>query len=267
MGAPRVLREGEQIARGYRVLALLRRGGALDVYDAWSEERDCRCVVKALRPDRLSDRSARAALLREGRLLLELSHPHFVRAYDLVRGHRPALVLETLTGMTLAKLIADHPRGIPARDLLFLALQLCSALGYLHRHRFLHLDLKPSNVVSQAGTAKLLDLSVARRPGRAHRGVGTPGYMSPEQISGAILSEATDVWGLGAVLFEAATGQRRFDARSRSGVPQLSREGAASLQRRKLPRVLGEVIDACLQREPSARPALRAMADALRPLV
>lgn len=266
MGAPRPLREGEQIARGYRVLALLRRGGAVDVYDAWSEERECRCVVKALRPDRLSDRSARAALVREGRLLLSLSHPHLVRAYELVRGHRPALVLETLTGVTLARLIADHPRGIPGRDLLFLALQLCSALAYLHRHRILHLDLKPSNVVSQAGTAKLLDLSVARQPGRPHRGIGTPGYMAPEQITGAPLTESTDVWGLGAVLYEAATGRRPSDGPSRSRRERLA--GVTPLlRRRKLPGVLSEVIDACLQKEPSARPALRAMADALRALV
>ena len=267
MGAPRPLRAGEQIARGYRVLELLRRGGALDVYDAWSEERECRCVVKALRPDRLSDRSARAALLREGRLLLGLSHPHLVRAYELVRGRRPALVLETLTGVTLARLIAENPRGIPARDLLVLSLQLCSSLAYLHRHGFLHLDLKPSNVVSQAGTAKLLDLSVARPPGRAHRGVGTPGYMAPEQISGGPLSEGTDVWGLGMVLYEAATGATAFHGRARSRRPQLSREATPVLRVRKLPKVLGEVIDACLRKEPSARPTLRGMADALRALV
>ena len=98
MRAPRPFRRGELIARGYRVIELLRRGGAVDVYDAWSEERDCRCVIKALRPDKLSDHSARTALVREGQLLLRLSHPHLVRAYDLVRGRRPVLVLETLTG-------------------------------------------------------------------------------------------------------------------------------------------------------------------------
>jgi serine/threonine protein kinase len=268
MTAPRPLGEGEEIARGYRVVKLLRRGSALDVYDVWSDERECRCVVKTLRADRLADASARAALVREGRLLLSLSHPHLVRAYELLRGRRPALVLETLSGTTLARLIADNPCGIPARDLLFLALQLCSALSYLHRHGFLHLDLKPSNVVSQAGTAKLLDLSVARRPGLPHRGLGTPGYMAPEQITGAALTEATDTWGLGAVLYEAATGKAPFAERRHSRPPQLAQHAAPLLRRRRnLPKALGEVIDACLEKEPFHRPALRDMAGGLRRLV
>jgi eukaryotic-like serine/threonine-protein kinase len=267
MGSSRPLRQGEEIARGYRVLNLLRRGGALDVYDAWSEERDCRCVVKALRADRVDDRKARLSLLREGRLLLSFSHPHFVRAYELLSGRRPALVLETLTGVTLARLIDDNPHGIPERDLLFLALHLCSALRYLHWHGFLHLDVKPSNVISQAGIAKLLDLSVARRPGQPHRGLGTRAYMSPEQITGAPLTHATDVWGLGVLLYEAATGKELFDGRSQSRPAQLARSITSVCRRRKLPFPLGEVIDACLQRAPAARPTVREVADALRALV
>jgi eukaryotic-like serine/threonine-protein kinase len=267
MGVPRPLREGEEVAPGYRALRLLRRGEALDVYDAWSEERDCRCVAKALRPDKLSERSARAALLREGELLLSLSHPHLVRAYELLRGRRPVLILETLTGATLARLIEDSPRGIPERSLVFLGVQLCSALRYLHRHGFLHLDLKPSNIVSQAGVAKLLDLSVARPPGRPHRGVGTPQYMSPEQITGAPLTAAADAWGLGAVLYEAATGTAPFARRGAPRPPRLAQKLVALRRRRKVPRVLGEVIDGCLEKEPSARPALAEVAAALRTLV
>jgi eukaryotic-like serine/threonine-protein kinase len=267
MGTPRPMREGEEVAPGYRVLKLLRRGGALDVYDVWSEERDCRCVAKALRPDKLSDRAGRASLRREGELLLSLSHPHLVRAYELLGGRRPALILETLTGTTLARLIRDHPRGIPQRDLIFLGLQLCSALGYLHRHGFLHLDVKPSNVVSQAGAAKLLDLSVARRPGRAHRGVGTPDYMAPEQLTGAPLYAAADVWGLGVTMYEAATGTAPFSPARGARGPQLARRAAPLREQRKLARVLGEVIDACLEKEPAARPLLPQMAAALRTLV
>jgi eukaryotic-like serine/threonine-protein kinase len=242
------------------VIRLLRRGGALDVYDAWSDERDCRCVVKALRPDRRSDQGERKALLREGDLLLQLSHPHLVRAYDVVRGRRPALVLETLTGNTLGRLIEQNPRGFPQRDLVQLGIQLGSALRYLHRHGYLHLDVKPSNVVAQAGVAKLLDLSVARPPGRGHRGLGTPQYMSPEQVSGAPLTEAADAWGLGVVLYECATGSRPFRRTRREPVPPLRHQ-------RKLPAALCEVIDACVQYEPSARAAVGEVVAALRGLV
>src|SRR3954462_11123365 len=92
--APR--REGARLARGYEVIAHLRRGRDLDVYDVWSEERDCRCVKKAARPDRRSSKSTRRRLRREGRLLLSLAHPHIVRAYELIERPDPVLVLETI---------------------------------------------------------------------------------------------------------------------------------------------------------------------------
>ena len=238
-----VIPRGRPLSPGYRALRLLRRGHAVDVYDAWSEERGCRCIAKALRADRLADREARLSLLLEARLLLDLSHPHLVRAYELVRRPRPILVLETLTGATLSRLISDHPRGFPARDVLFLGIHIASALGYLHATGYLHLDVKPSNVVAQGGSAKLIDLSLAERIGRRVPGVGTRGYMSPEQIAGRRLTTATDVWGLGRLLHEAAHGTTR------------------------LPRAAAQVIDACLQADPRARPALDELSETFRAAV
>lgn len=249
---------GRPFAPGYRLLRLLRRGGAVDVYDAWSEERECRCVVKTLRPARRRDRAARSALLREGTLLLGLSHPHLVRAYEILR-RPPALILETLTGKTLGRIVDESPKGIGEASVVMLGLQLCSALSYLHRHGVLHLDLKPSNVVADNGTAKLLDLSVARPPGRPHQGLGTPGYMSPEQKEGTPLTPAADVWGLGVVLFEAASGKRALSEGVRSPPP--------IRQRSRIDRELADTIDACLELDPSRRPALADVAAALRSLV
>src|SRR3954469_17382849 len=77
---------GRPLCRGYRALRRLRRGHAVDVYDAWSEERGCRCIAKVVRLDRAGDRETRASLFLEARLMLGLSHPHLVRAYELVRG-------------------------------------------------------------------------------------------------------------------------------------------------------------------------------------
>src|SRR5688572_227850 len=91
-----------QLGDGLEVIAHLARSNVIDVYDAWSELRGCRVAVKALRPDRLHDVRARAALLGEGRLLARLEHPHLVRAYDVQDGARPIVVLETLRGATLA---------------------------------------------------------------------------------------------------------------------------------------------------------------------
>ena len=83
-------------------------------------------------------------------------------------------------------------------------MHLCSAVQFLHRHRIVHLDLKPSNVISDLGQAKLIDLSIARAPQLVKPGIGTRRYMAPEQVHGGEIGTYTDMWGLGAVLFEAA---------------------------------------------------------------
>jgi serine/threonine protein kinase len=257
-----VIPRGKPLCPGYRALRLLRRGHAVEVFDAWSEERDCRCIAKAVRRDLVADRETRASLFLEARLLLRLAHPHLVRAYELIRGSRPVLVLETLTGAMLSKLISDHPRGLAARDVLFLGIHLSSALEYLHGAGYLHLDLKPSNVVAQAGSAKLIDLSLAARIGRRALGVGTPGYMAPEQIAGHAVTPGTDVWGLGCVLHEVARGTPAFPVRR--GSTQPNRRPEPLQGRSRLPRGAARVIDACLHPDPGARPAVRELSAAFR---
>jgi serine/threonine protein kinase len=258
------LRPGRELAPGYEVIEHLARSNVLDVYDAWSYERDARVAVKTLRPDRQRDRRAVAALLREGRILKRLTHPHVVRAYEVLREPRPAVVLETLTGETLAHMVNRRRRRLSAAELGLLGVHVCSALGYLHGQRLLHLDLKPSNIVADQGRAKLIDMSVARAPGRAPAHVGTWCYMAPEQARGGRLTEAADVWGAGGVLFEAATGDCTFDDGSdEHEYPQLVRAAAPVRSlRRGLLAGLAEAIDACLEPDPAARPTLTQLAAA-----
>lgn len=286
---------GTELAPGYRVIAHLNRGNRLDVYDAWSSERASRCVLKTLRPDRAAEDPAVLALRQEGRLLLRFTHPHLVRAYELTRAAddgRPVLVLETLGGETLSHLVHrldEAGRRLPPAEVAELGLQLVSVLTYLHHHGWLHLDLKPSNIVADAGRARLIDLSIARRPGRARAGTGTFEYLSPEQARGARLTAAADVWGLGAVLFAALAGEPPYgylddeEASVRTGddgagedgatsgteplelvYPQLAGDPPGIRQRRpRLPAALARIVDACLQREPEARPALPQVSAAL----
>ena len=208
VGAP-YLPAGALLAAGCTVNSHLHRGQDLDVYEVWSEERDCICVAKVLRPDRVCRPTARVRLRREGRLLTRLSHPHIVRAYAMIERPAPMVILEVLGGATLESIIQRQGR-LPLAAIGHLGQHLCSAVGYLHRNRVLHLDLKPSNIVCECGRAKIIDLSIARRPGRGKPGVGSPPYMAPEQIRGAFLDEPTDVWGIGMVLHEAASGRRPF---------------------------------------------------------
>jgi serine/threonine protein kinase len=230
----------------------------LDVYEVWSEERTCPCIAKVLRSDRLGESKARRRLYREGRMLQRLTHPHIVRAYDTLERPQPAVVLETLTGATLSYLIEDEyeRRGLPLRELGALGLHVCSAIAYLHRHRLLHLDLKPSNIVSELGRAKVIDLSIARGPGRGRKGAGTRVYMAPEQARGGMLTEATDVWGVGAVLYEAAGGKRPFLTQPRVKYPQVRERARPIAGTRRLPRELTAAIDACLEPQPRNRPSL-----------
>ena len=265
---PPPLEAGEIIAPGYEVIVHLHRSNNFDVYDAWSEERASRCIAKTPIPDCLDDRELMRGLIREGRLLKKLTHPHIVRAYETIREPRPALILETLSGATLSYLIDTSPQRLPLKDIAHLGLHLCSAVRYLHRHGILHLDLKPSNIVSECQRAKILDLSIARPPGRGRKHAGTRNYMAPEQARGDYLSPATDVWGIGAVLFEAATGELPFDAPDdEDRYEQLERRAEPVRSYRRVPAAFNGLVGSCLEPEPARRPTLGELTEALRELV
>jgi serine/threonine protein kinase len=275
---------GSLNAPGYETIALLRRGHDLDVYDAWSEERACRCVVKVVRPDRLDREGPRRRLLAEGRLLCSLTHPHIVRAYEVIEEPVPTVVMETLAGETLGHMIEIREAELTTAELAQLGLHLSSAIRYLHRHDVLHLDLKPSNVIAECGRAKLIDLSVARPPGPAHPGIGTHYYLSPEQARGGDLGPAADVWGIGAVLFEAATGEPAFDdpeasdedyeewdesvseSLDESDYPQLAETARRVDELRPLPSELADLVAACLEPDPGRRPGVDELMRALEPM-
>lgn len=251
------LEPGEPLAAGYEVVAHVSRNQVLDVYDAWSAERECRCVVKTLRPDSRGVERRERRLRFEGELLLRLRHPHLASAYELIEEPETMIVLETLTGVTLDALLGELPRRLPLADVLGLGVQLCSAVGYLHRNDVLHLDVKPGNVVCpETGQIKLIDLSLARPPGPVKGGLGTRGYRPPEQEAGGDVGPAADVWAIGALLFEAATG---------CAYAQADRDLRTL---RRVPAAFADAVAACLDDEPERRPsaaALSALLDDLLP--
>jgi serine/threonine protein kinase len=253
---------GARLAPGLVVVEHLSRNERLDVYVVRDEERDGGAVAKLLRPDALADSRAGDHLRLEGELLERFAHPHLVRAYETRETARgPLVVLELLGGDTLAARLERAGR-LPVPDVAGLGRQLCSALGFLHRHGWLHLDVKPGNVIVQDGRAKLIDLSVARRPGLGVRGYGTPLYGAPEQAAGGALTTAADVWGVGATLFAALTGDSPF-AGGDGEWPQRRMDAPALRTRRRVPAALGRAVDACLARDPAARPDLAGLAAVL----
>jgi serine/threonine protein kinase len=267
---PPPLAPGAEIVPGYRVVGFLRRGRDLDVYDLWSESRTCRCVGKTVRPDRLTRRGARARLLREGKLLLTLTHPHIVRAYEVHDSPTPLVILETLPGETLSHLIDRQTKRLGSHEIAHLGLHLCSAIGYLHRNEILHLDLKPSNIIATHGMAKVLDLSVARPPGRHRRGIGTTAYMAPEQSLGGELGPYSDVWGIGVTLYEVATGEPACEAGDETSTTRaraIPCRPRAIPRSRRLPGALTSAIDDCLRVNAKDRPAVAELAAALAAII
>jgi eukaryotic-like serine/threonine-protein kinase len=260
--------------RRYELLDHIHRSRGFDVYDAWSGERHCRCVIKAPRPDRVDDQLLLRRLEREGRLLCGLTHPHILRGYEVLPAPAPAVVTETLRGETLSHMLAA-PTRLSAAEAAVLGLQLCSAIAYLHEQGYLHLDLKPSNIVIDAGRAIVVDLSIAQSPGQGSPGLGTWCYLAPEQALGTRLGPAADVWGIGAVLFEALTGrgpfegaedeEETYDTGEEPDVyPQLTARAPLVGSVRGVAASLARVVDSCLEPDAPRRPSVAEVAAALQ---
>jgi eukaryotic-like serine/threonine-protein kinase len=258
------LQPGAPLSPQLTVTEHIRRGRHLDVYEAYDHTRFCHVLVKTARPELAESPSVRTQLRSEWSLLSRLAHPHIVKAYGFVSqdGGPPLLVLEVLTGATL-RVILDELGRLRLPHLAALGEHLTSALRYVHAQGYLHLDVKPSNVISDAGVAKLLDFSLARPPGTYHRHIGTFLYSSPEQLAGEELSTATDVWGVGLVLFEALTGQNPFNVRTDVLPAELSAPRVRTL--RRVPASVAHALDACLDQKTANRPTLADLSEVLSP--
>ena len=266
--------EGDEIVPGRHATRLLGGGRRYEAYLAWDDELHTLVVVKIVRPALLGSKSVRLGIEGEARALEALSHPTIVRMFDAVLdGERPHIVLEHLDGPRLSTLL--HRYRIILEQLLPLTLELCSALHYMHSRRFLHLDVKPRNVV-MSSRPRLIDLSVALPVETARsttRPVGTDAYMSPEQCDPDLFAEIgppSDVWGLGVTLYEALTRERPFPGGSRgsSGAarfPQLVTDPFPLAH--DFPKQLADAILSCLERRPADRPTALELAESVEPWV
>ena len=214
---------GDTIGR-YRVRDRIGSGGMGTVYRAEDPNLGRDVAIKLL--DRRATDSAEARFSREARSLAAINHPNISTIYELSSDDgRPFIAMELVPGRTLADLPADMPS---ADQSVAIARQIASALEAAHSRDVIHRDLKPRNViVTPEGTAKVLDFGLAKRLADRELGgeparvaapdltgaggvLGSPGYMSPEQIRGDDLDERTDLFSFGCVLFELLTGRAAF---------------------------------------------------------
>ncbi len=202
-----------------------------EVYRARDTRLDRDVAIKVLPNIFNSDPERLLRFHREAKLLAALNHPNIAQLHgleDSVEG--PALVMELVEGMTLGERLTHAPTGLPTDDVVAFARQLAEALDAAHARGIVHRDLKPANVaIAPPGIVKVLDFGLARMAAdddvlqtaqttalgtREGTVLGTAPYMSPEQAKGERLDARTDLFSLGAVLYEMATGKRAFDGSS-----------------------------------------------------
>jgi serine/threonine protein kinase len=263
--------EGERIHGDLHALRRLGRARRYEAYLAWHDAMLTTVVVKILRPDRVDDPTAREGLLSEARALAALDHPVLLRSFGGVfEGPRPHLVLEFLEGPRLSTLIRRFG-PLAVEQVVPLATELSAALHYMSVSGWVHLDVKPKNIIMGA-PPRLIDLSVAHTVGDAAAldvQVGTDAYMAPEQCEPGMRETpgpASDVWGLGVTLFEALAGHLPFgQINEEDRFPQLHRPRAALSD--NVPPLFEEIVGSCLAPHPADRPTAREVHGALGPLV
>jgi tetratricopeptide (TPR) repeat protein len=209
----------------YRLVRLLGAGGMGEVYLARDLTLERDVALKVLPAARAEDHDSRRRFLREAQAAARLDHPCICPVFEIgeMPDGRAFIAMSYVEGETLAVRLSRGP--LPVRDALALARDLADALSAAHAHDIVHRDLKPQNVMlTVSGRPKLLDFGVAKLlpAGRAAseastatteaKGavIGTPAYMSPEQVAGHDVDARSDLFALGALLFECLTGQRAF---------------------------------------------------------
>jgi DNA-binding response OmpR family regulator len=213
------LRSGERFAGRYEVVSVLGRGGMGTVYRARDLELDDDVAIKTLRPELLSDEGSRERFKDEIRLARRISHRNVVRTHDFGEsGGVWYLTMEYVEGITVRDLLDSRGR-LEVQAALALGVQLAESLVVAHEVGVIHRDIKPQNLLlDPEGVLKVMDFGIARLAERssgiteAGLIVGTPAYMSPEQITGEPVDQRSDLYAAGAVLYECLTGRAPIDA-------------------------------------------------------
>jgi len=270
------LAEGDRITPELTAIRLLGGGSSYEAYLAFDDVTYAPVVVKVVRPGQVTDASSLRGLHREIDALAAVNHPVVVRGlrHD-VAGERPHIVLEQLDGPRLSTLVRRYG-PLQEHQYLPLGIEIASALHYLRRLGWTHLDIKPSNIIMGA-PARLIDLSVARTVEAASEltsPIGTDDYMAPEQClppETGTPGPASDVWGLAATMFEAVAGYQPFDEGDQSSddvrvrYPQLLDPPYEMPER--TPHEVEKILFAALEKDPADRPLPHEFAEALEPVL
>ena len=261
----------------YEVLEKIDSGGIGTVYKARDTHLERRVALKVLPPSLQERPEMLRHFSREAAALAQLKHPSVATVYDAnIESGFPYLVLEFIEGQNLKHLLRKHG-PLPIPDVVRIGIELAEAIDYIHQHRVIHRDVRTSNIiVDPAGRAVLADFGLALVKSLSHitgEALGTPEYMSPEQVDGKPLDGRTDQYSLGVVLYECLTGVVPFELEG-EGLVKLSAliqeimkasPPPPRTRRADVPAWLTAIIERCLAKKPEGRYGSgAALAEALR---
>jgi len=268
----------------YEIQSAIGAGGMGEVYKARDTRLDRTVAIKVLPAELSADPDRRVRFEREARAIAALNHPHICTLHDIgTHEGTTYLVMEHLPGQTLADRVLKGP--LPLAQALDIAVQIAEALDAAHKHGIVHRDLKPGNVMLTTGgagrsgvtVAKLLDFGLAKLAAHGERPalaggasvptqaapltaegtvLGTLQYMAPEQLEGKEADARTDLWALGAVLYEMVTGRRAFEGESQVsliGNIMNAEPPALSTLQPLTPPSLDRLVKKCLAKHPDDR--------------
>ncbi|MBP9087257.1 MAG: serine/threonine protein kinase [Kofleriaceae bacterium] len=245
-----------------RIVEEVASGGMAVVYRAIQDPLGRTVAIKALKTSVATQESIATRFEREARSLAALQHENIIHVYDFHQ-ERGALfiVMEFVQGTDLYDLL-DRCGRLPYDVAAIAAMQVARALDYVHYRGIVHRDIKPANIMlSRSGGVKVMDFGIARDKNfedltEAGTGIGTPAYMSPEQVLGDKLDSRSDIFSLGVVLYQMLTGKKPFvEDEQKSAMHKIRLEPHMPVRKLnpEIPRELERIVDKCLEKRPADR--------------
>ncbi len=256
----------EQLGR-YQLREIIGEGAMARVYKAYDPEIDRTLAIKLLKPQISENDQYRSRFLREARAAGVLSHPNIVTIFDVgVDESRPYIAMEFIEGMTLGDLVRTD-RKLSIKEIVDIGIQLTRALDYAHRKGIVHRDVKPGNImlIDESKTIKVADFGICRMDGAGNEVtqhtqlgdvLGTPNYMSPEQVNGDKVDSRSDLFSAGVVLYKLLMGVVPFEGDSVITVAyKIAKTDPPPMDnmRPEIPLRLRRIVERSLRKQPDKR--------------